>query len=174
MLALMNQFIGMARGLETLYQHYTSGGIFSGLVPTESGFFLNGKEFRLISGSIHYFRVHPEYWRDRLRKLRASGANAVETYNFICNYHISLVQGYSFIEGHYSKTFFLQLRSVESARASKRWIRLWQWKQRYVGIPRPRIIHKNSSRRRPIRNLPTWSVYLFRMGFWRTTKVLET
>lgn len=42
-------------------------------------FFLNGKEFRILSGSIHYFRVRPEYWRDRLKKLRAMGANTVET-----------------------------------------------------------------------------------------------
>ena len=29
---------------------------------------------------MHYFRIHPDYWRDRLRKLRAMGANAVATY----------------------------------------------------------------------------------------------
>lgn len=45
-----------------------------------STFLLNGREFRILSGSIHYFRVRPEYWRDRLRKLRAMGANTVETY----------------------------------------------------------------------------------------------
>lgn len=43
-------------------------------------FRLNGKHIRIISGAIHYFRVHPDYWRDRLRKLRAIGANTVETY----------------------------------------------------------------------------------------------
>lgn len=41
---------------------------------------LNGKPLRIVSGAIHYFRVHPEYWRDRLKKLRAMGANTVETY----------------------------------------------------------------------------------------------
>ncbi|CAL8138698.1 unnamed protein product [Orchesella dallaii] len=41
---------------------------------------LNGRELRIISGAIHYFRVHPAQWRDRLRKLRAMGANSVETY----------------------------------------------------------------------------------------------
>ena len=41
---------------------------------------LNGKDLRIISGAIHYFRVHPGYWRDRLRKLRATGANTIETY----------------------------------------------------------------------------------------------
>lgn len=43
-------------------------------------FYLNGEPFKIISGSIHYFRVVPEYWRDRLEKLRAMGCNTVETY----------------------------------------------------------------------------------------------
>ncbi len=43
-------------------------------------FYLDGKPFKIISGSIHYFRVVPEYWRDRLEKLRAMGCNTVETY----------------------------------------------------------------------------------------------
>lgn len=43
-------------------------------------FYLDGKPFRVISGSIHYFRVVPEYWRDRLEKLKAMGCNTVETY----------------------------------------------------------------------------------------------
>ena len=41
---------------------------------------LNRKPIRISSGSIHYFRVHPAYWRDRLRRLRAAGLNAVDTY----------------------------------------------------------------------------------------------
>ncbi len=43
-------------------------------------FYLNGQPFKIISGSIHYFRVVPEYWRDRLEKLRLMGCNTVETY----------------------------------------------------------------------------------------------
>lgn len=43
-------------------------------------FYLDGKPFRIISGSIHYFRVVPEYWRDRLEKLKSIGMNTVETY----------------------------------------------------------------------------------------------
>ncbi|MFC5401386.1 glycoside hydrolase family 35 protein [Cohnella soli] len=43
-------------------------------------FMLDGQPIRLISGAIHYFRVVPEYWRDRLLKLKACGFNAVETY----------------------------------------------------------------------------------------------
>lgn len=43
-------------------------------------FILEGKPFRILSGAIHYFRVVPEYWEDRLLKLKAMGLNTVETY----------------------------------------------------------------------------------------------
>ncbi len=43
-------------------------------------FLLDQKPFRFLSGTIHYFRVTPDYWEDRLKKLRACGFNAVETY----------------------------------------------------------------------------------------------
>ncbi len=43
-------------------------------------FYLNGEKFKIISGAIHYFRIVPEYWRDRLEKLKAMGCNTVETY----------------------------------------------------------------------------------------------
>ena len=48
---------------------------------TEVGrdFYLDGKQFRILSGSIHYFRVVPEYWKDRLLKLKAMGLNTVQT-----------------------------------------------------------------------------------------------
>ena len=45
-----------------------------------NSFFLDGEEIQIISGAIHYFRVVPEYWRDRLQKLKACGFNTVETY----------------------------------------------------------------------------------------------
>jgi beta-galactosidase len=45
-------------------------------------FELDGKPFQIISGAIHYARVPRAYWRDRLRKARAMGLNAVETYVF--------------------------------------------------------------------------------------------
>lgn len=49
---------------------------------TEVGrdFYLDGKQFRILSGSIHYFRVVPEYWKDRLLKLKAMSLNTVQTY----------------------------------------------------------------------------------------------
>lgn len=43
-------------------------------------FYLDGQKIQIISGGIHYFRVVPEYWRDRLEKLKMLGCNTVETY----------------------------------------------------------------------------------------------
>lgn len=43
-------------------------------------FYVNGKPFKIISGAFHYFRTVPEYWRDRMEKLKAMGGNTVETY----------------------------------------------------------------------------------------------
>ncbi|MDX3342634.1 glycoside hydrolase family 35 protein [Streptomyces baarnensis] len=47
---------------------------------TDDGFRLDGEPFRIISGSLHYFRVHPEQWADRLRKARLMGLNTVDVY----------------------------------------------------------------------------------------------
>ncbi|MDF2869071.1 MAG: Beta-galactosidase [Anaerocolumna sp.] len=43
-------------------------------------FYCNEKPVKIISGGMHYFRIVPEYWRDRLEKLKALGCNTVETY----------------------------------------------------------------------------------------------
>ncbi|MBD1221339.1 glycoside hydrolase family 35 protein [Virgibacillus halodenitrificans] len=42
--------------------------------------YLHNKPFQIISGAIHYFRIVPAYWEDRLLKLKACGFNCVETY----------------------------------------------------------------------------------------------
>jgi beta-galactosidase len=52
----------------------------SALTTTPDGFLLHGEPFRIISGALHYFRVHPDQWPDRLRKARLMGLNTVETY----------------------------------------------------------------------------------------------
>jgi beta-galactosidase len=51
-----------------------------GTFEVKEKFYLNGEPFQIISGAIHYFRTVPEYWRDRLLKLKAMGGNTVETY----------------------------------------------------------------------------------------------
>ncbi|KRE91095.1 glycoside hydrolase family 35 protein [Arthrobacter sp. Soil764] len=46
----------------------------------ERDFLLDGEPFRILSGAIHYFRVHPDSWADRIRKARLMGLNTIETY----------------------------------------------------------------------------------------------
>ncbi|MBP3965401.1 glycoside hydrolase family 35 protein [Paenibacillus lignilyticus] len=45
-----------------------------------NAFVVEGKPVRLLSGAMHYFRIVPQYWQDRLLKLKACGLNTVETY----------------------------------------------------------------------------------------------
>ncbi|XAS66332.1 beta-galactosidase family protein [Micrococcaceae bacterium Sec5.7] len=46
----------------------------------ESALFRAGEPHRILAGAIHYFRVHPDQWQDRLARLKAMGANTVDTY----------------------------------------------------------------------------------------------
>ncbi len=41
-------------------------------------FLKHGSPFRYVSGSLHYFRVPRQLWRDRLTKARAMGLNAIQ------------------------------------------------------------------------------------------------
>ena len=51
------------------------------MLRAENGqFCLDGKPFRILSGAMHYFRIHPEYWEDRMLKLKQCGFNTLETY----------------------------------------------------------------------------------------------
>ena len=43
-------------------------------------FLMDGKPINIYSGAMHYFRILPEYWEDRLTKLKLAGFNTVETY----------------------------------------------------------------------------------------------
>ncbi|KAI1298016.1 Beta-galactosidase [Halotydeus destructor] len=45
-----------------------------------SQFLKDGQPFRYVSGSLQYYRVPRELWRDRLSKMRLAGVNAVEFY----------------------------------------------------------------------------------------------
>ncbi|XP_058489724.1 beta-galactosidase-1-like protein 2 [Solea solea] len=51
-----------------------------GLRANSSEFTLEGKPFRILGGSIHYFRVPRAHWADRLLKLKACGLNTLTTY----------------------------------------------------------------------------------------------
>lgn len=46
----------------------------------EQDFLLDGEPHRILSGALHYFRVHPDAWADRIRKARLLGLNTIETY----------------------------------------------------------------------------------------------
>ncbi|SED45429.1 beta-galactosidase [Amycolatopsis tolypomycina] len=46
----------------------------------EHDFLLDGRPFRILSGALHYFRVHPDLWADRIDKARRMGLNTIETY----------------------------------------------------------------------------------------------
>ncbi|MEF3405513.1 glycoside hydrolase family 35 protein [Agromyces sp. CCNWLW203] len=46
----------------------------------DEDFLLDGKPHRILSGALHYFRVHPDQWADRIRKARLMGLNTIETY----------------------------------------------------------------------------------------------
>ncbi|KAK8797154.1 hypothetical protein WA158_004364 [Blastocystis sp. Blastoise] len=43
-------------------------------------FYMDGQKFQYVSGSFHYFRVHPDRWEDVFQKMVAGGLNAVQTY----------------------------------------------------------------------------------------------
>ncbi len=46
----------------------------------DNAFCLDGERFRLLAGAMHYFRVHPAYWKDRMQKMQLMGLNTLETY----------------------------------------------------------------------------------------------
>ena len=46
----------------------------------EEDFLLDGEPMRIFSGALHYFRVHPDLWADRIVKAREMGLNTIETY----------------------------------------------------------------------------------------------
>ncbi|VVC34717.1 Glycoside hydrolase, family 35,Glycoside hydrolase superfamily,Glycoside hydrolase 35, catalytic, partial [Cinara cedri] len=46
-------------------------------------FIKDGQVFRYVSGELHYFRIPRAYWRDRIRKMKAAGLNAIQTPNIL-------------------------------------------------------------------------------------------
>ena len=49
-------------------------------------FYLDGRAFQIISGAVHYFRIQPSLWEDRLVRIKALGLNTIEVY-IPWNYH---------------------------------------------------------------------------------------
>jgi len=46
----------------------------------DTDFLLDGAPYRVLAGALHYFRVHPDLWADRIHKARLMGLNTIETY----------------------------------------------------------------------------------------------
>ncbi len=69
-------------------------------------FYMHDNPINILSGAIHYFRVVPGYWEDRLRKLKACGFNTVESY-CAWNLHEQFEGSYDF-EGILNIGEFLQ------------------------------------------------------------------
>lgn len=74
-------------------------------------FLWNGEPFRILSGSMHYFRVVPQYWADRIQKMRTFGLNTVETY-IPWNLHESEPTEYNFKGSLDLATFLATIRDA--------------------------------------------------------------
>lgn len=82
------------------------------LQTDDQHFLLDGQPFRILSGGLHYFRVHPEQWADRLRKARAMGLNTIETY-VPWNLHQPVPGGELVLDGPLDLPRFLELAAAE-------------------------------------------------------------
>lgn len=81
----------------------------------ERDFLLDGEPLQLVSGALHYFRVHPDLWADRIRKARLMGLNAIETY-VAWNFHAP-TRGEFRTSGRYDVGRFLDLVAAEGLHA---------------------------------------------------------
>ena len=52
----------------------------SRVVCRDGAFWIDGRQVRLLAGTMHYFRIPRAYWRERMLEARALGLNAIETY----------------------------------------------------------------------------------------------
>ncbi|WP_243399376.1 glycoside hydrolase family 35 protein [Cryobacterium zongtaii] len=77
----------------------------------DEDFLLNGEPFRVLAGAIHYFRVHPDHWADRIHKARLMGLNTIETY-VAWNAHSPARGGFD-TEGQLDLARFLDLIAAE-------------------------------------------------------------
>ncbi|XP_045713335.1 beta-galactosidase [Phyllostomus hastatus] len=75
-------------------------------------FLKDGRPFRYISGSIHYFRVPRFYWKDRLLKMKMAGLNAIQIY-VPWNFHEPQPGQYQFSEDHDVERFIQLAHELE-------------------------------------------------------------
>uniref|UniRef100_A0A6N2N581 beta-galactosidase n=1 Tax=Salix viminalis TaxID=40686 RepID=A0A6N2N581_SALVM len=63
------------------HQHRKSNQVKPGSFEIDDDkFWKDGEHFRIIGGDLHYFRVLPQYWEDRLVRAKALGLNTIQTY----------------------------------------------------------------------------------------------
>jgi len=77
------------------------------IISRDGRFIRDGKPHRILAGALHYFRVHPDQWEDRLRRLAAMGANTVDTY-VAWNFH-ERVEGEPRFDGWRDLEAFIRL-----------------------------------------------------------------
>ncbi|HEV6955327.1 MAG TPA: beta-galactosidase family protein [Promicromonospora sp.] len=78
-------------------------------------FQLDGEPMQVVSGALHYFRVHPDQWADRIRKARLMGLNTIETY-VPWNFHAP-EPGVFHLDGRRDLGRFLDLVAAEGLHA---------------------------------------------------------
>lgn len=66
------------------------------------------RPFRILSGSLHYFRVLPQAWPDRIQEMKRAGLNTIETY-IPWNLHEPERGVFKFNEGLNDLSSFLKL-----------------------------------------------------------------
>ena len=81
----------------------------------ERDFLLDGEPHQIISGALHYFRIHPDQWVDRIHKARLMGLNTIETY-VAWNAHAP-VRGEFRTDGGLDLARFLELVQAEGMHA---------------------------------------------------------
>uniref|UniRef100_A0AC11DRP9 Uncharacterized protein n=1 Tax=Ovis aries TaxID=9940 RepID=A0AC11DRP9_SHEEP len=81
-LSSMQAFLFLVRlvGLLSLTSRFLVTERLVGLQVRGSNFTLGNTPFLILSGTIHYFRVPRDYWKDSLLKLKACGFNTVTTH----------------------------------------------------------------------------------------------
>jgi beta-galactosidase len=79
---------------------------------SDGRFQLDGKPVQLHSGEMHYARIPREYWRHRLRMLKAMGMNTVATYAF-WNYQETAPGVWDFETGNHNIREFVKTAQEE-------------------------------------------------------------
>jgi hypothetical protein len=75
-------------------------------------FLLDGKPYQIISGEIHYSRIPKEYWRHRIKMVKAMGCNTVATYAF-WNHHEIEEGTFDFTSENRDLTKFIEIVEEE-------------------------------------------------------------